>query len=131
VVDLAVDIAGLRRGQVGDGGGDLVRVAGPSGRDPVQPFLAALLAEAAAEELGVLDEAGRDRVGGDPEQAQVEGQGLGEPDDPGLGGGIGAAAPGEGGDRAQVDDPSAGASQVGEGGPAQSPPPHARPSARL
>src|SRR4029453_18813871 len=93
-------------------------MAGPSGRDPLDALLAALLGEAAAGELGVLDEAGGDHVGGDPLRSQVESQGIGEPDHPGLGGGVGAAAPGEGRDRAQVDDAPAGPPQVGDGGPA-------------
>jgi hypothetical protein len=44
VVDLAVDVGGARRGEVGDRGGDLLRAAGAAGRD---------LADAALASLGV------------------------------------------------------------------------------
>src|SRR5262249_24082538 len=53
------------------------------------------------------DEPGRDRVGGDPERAKLDGQGLGEALQAGLGrGGVDLAAVAERGGGGQVDDPA-------------------------
>ena len=108
---LAGHEGGLWRRQVADGGGDVDRFPGPGRRrlrdDPPPP----LVGDPGAEELRAQDQAGRDRVDGDAFGAKLPGQGVGQPDQPGLGRAVHVTTTAEGGDRADVQDPSARPSQ--------------------
>ena len=92
------------------GGGDVLGLADPAhggglGVEPLQ--LLGLHLEPARGGVGHLggDEAGRDRVGGDAERAELDAEGAGEALDAHLGGGVvGLAAVAQRGDAGEVED---------------------------
>src|SRR4029077_20289650 len=92
---LAGDESGLVRGEEGDHRGDFVGAAKAPHRDrlsalPEADFeVVAVFAPIGADRPRGADRTGADRVDGDPERRQVEGQRFGEADDRGLRGGIG------------------------------------------
>lgn len=107
VQHLARDVAGLGRGQEGDGGRDVRGGTGAARRRGGDEVGTTGVRKAVAEELRVGDVAGRDDVRGDAAWAELTGQVKAPGDEPCFDGPVGAGAL-VGGDRADVDDRAAG-----------------------